>query len=159
MNNGATFSEDRKHRFALWRIWNEDKPLVMFIGLNPSTASEKGDDNTIRRVIRYAYSWGFGGLYMMNLFTYITPYPRELEHSEHLIAENDRNLLEIREKCEMVVFMWGSFKQARMRAAHAKTMFPGAYCFRQTLNGSPFHPLYLKSGLKPIPFIYDCQNA
>ena len=34
--NGAEFSEGRKYRYALWRIWDSSKPLVMFIGLNPS---------------------------------------------------------------------------------------------------------------------------
>ena len=79
MRQGAQFTEDRQYRYALWRIWNEDKPLVMFIGLNPSTANEYKNDPTIRRVMRYAADWGYGGVYMMNLFAWVTPYPKELE--------------------------------------------------------------------------------
>ena len=46
--SGAVFSDCRKFRYALWRMWDEDKPLVMIIGLNPSTADEKVNDPTIK---------------------------------------------------------------------------------------------------------------
>lgn len=38
MRKGATFSggDNRRHRYALWRIRDEDLPLVNFIGINPS---------------------------------------------------------------------------------------------------------------------------
>ena len=60
--SGADFSEDRKYRFSLWRIWNQELPLMMVIGLNPSTANETDNDNTIQSVCRIAkyngYAWG-----------------------------------------------------------------------------------------------------
>lgn len=31
---GAHFSECRKYRYSLWRIWDPEKPCVAFIGLN-----------------------------------------------------------------------------------------------------------------------------
>lgn len=55
----ATLSTCRKYRFALWRTWDESKPYVMSIGLNPSTADETEDDPMIRRCIKYAESWGY----------------------------------------------------------------------------------------------------
>ena len=48
MNSGADFSPCRKYRYKLWRIWDETLPLAMFIGLNPSTADEVKDDNTVK---------------------------------------------------------------------------------------------------------------
>ena len=57
---GADFSEDRKYRNALWRIWDSKKSLVMFVGLNHSSANENTDDPTIRRVISFAKAWGYG---------------------------------------------------------------------------------------------------
>ena len=44
MKKGAHFSKSRVFRYALWRIWDKDKPAVMFVGLNPSTADETVDD-------------------------------------------------------------------------------------------------------------------
>lgn len=61
MNKGAMFSKCRKYRYVLWRIWDDDKPRVMFIGLNPSIAGAIIDDPTIRKVIGFAKRWGFGG--------------------------------------------------------------------------------------------------
>lgn len=77
-NDNAFFSSDRVHRIWLSRIWDEDKPRVMFIGLNPSTANETSNDPTIRRVQSMAKSWGYGGVYMMNLFTFISTDPKKL---------------------------------------------------------------------------------
>ena len=48
----AHFSKNRIYRYALWRTWDESKPKVLFVGLNPSTADEIQDDPTIRRCIR-----------------------------------------------------------------------------------------------------------
>ena len=70
MKSHATFSSCKKYRYSLFRIWDEDKPLVLFIGLNPSTADEKEDDPTIRRCINFAKQWGYGGLIMGNLFAF-----------------------------------------------------------------------------------------
>lgn len=156
MNQGAKFSEDRNHRYALWRIWNETKPLVMFIGLNPSTANEVKADPTINRVIRFTYDWGYGGFYMMNLFSFVTAYPQHLKVLED--AENDRWLEEISLKCEMIVFAWGAFGEAkkrlviRERADAIKARFPGSYCIEKTKKGSPGHPLMLPARLKPKLF-------
>lgn len=37
----ALLSEDRKYHYILSRTWDEAKPAVLFIGLNPSMADEK----------------------------------------------------------------------------------------------------------------------
>jgi hypothetical protein len=55
---------------VLKRTWLEERPFVMFIGLNPSIADENEDDPTTRRCMRYAGSWGFGGLIVTNLFAF-----------------------------------------------------------------------------------------
>ena len=50
----AKFSKDRIYRYALWRIWDDTLPKLLFIGLNPSTADETNDDPTMRRCIRFS---------------------------------------------------------------------------------------------------------
>src|SRR4051812_38069896 len=110
--NGAIFSSCRKYRYALYRIWDESKPLVMFIGLNPSTANESKNDPTIRRVITFAKQWGYGGVYMMNLFGLVSPYPKDLLNSVDPIGENDIYLKQMKEKCSDVIFAWGAFTEA-----------------------------------------------
>lgn len=150
--NGATFSANRRHRYALWRIWDENKPLIMFIGLNPSTADEDDNDKTIRRVIGFAKDWGYGGMYMMNLFTYITPYPKELTNLYDPYMDDYILLLKISEKCKSILFCWGTFKQAKKRADIVSRLFKNALCLGKNKDGSPKHPLYMLKNTKPIKF-------
>jgi hypothetical protein len=147
-DNGAMFSDDRKYRYALWRKWDKTKPMIMFIGLNPSTANEDQDDPTIRRVIRFARYWGFGGVYMLNLFTYVTAYPEKLLKCDNPLMLADWYLQLYAKKVERIVFAWGSFPESVERAKQVKAMFPIAFCLGRNSNGSPKHPLYLKSDTK-----------
>lgn len=152
MRAGAEFSEDRKYRYVLWRIWDAKKPLVMFIGLNPSTANEVEADPTIRRVIRFATDWGYGGFYMMNLFAIVSSKPEILITDPNPVGDNDRWLGEIAAKCDRIIFAWGVFKQASVRRLEVAAMFPGAYCLKKTKDGHPWHPLYVKADVEPILF-------
>ena len=108
-NNGAEFSEDGKYRYALWRIWNTELPLVAILGLNPSTANETSDDPTIRRVKSFAKGWGYGGFYMLNLFAFVTPYPDELKKCDNPLGNNNEWLHKIGAKCDRIIFAYGNF--------------------------------------------------
>ena len=149
-NNGAIFSYCKKYRYVLWRIWDKSKPYVMFIGLNPSTANETSDDPTIRRVKKFAFDWGYGGIYMMNLFAFVTPYPEKLEVCEDPIGENDKWLNIIAVKCDKIIFAWGSFKEAQKRAKQIMERFSG-YALIINNDGSPRHPLYVNANTEPVP--------
>ena len=154
---GARFSEDKKHRYALWRIWDTDKPLIMLIGLNPSTANETTNDPTIRRLSGsrdkpgLVGNNGYGGFYMMNLFAYVTAYPEHLKTDLQPISVNNDWLEGINILCDTVCFCWGNFNFTE-RAHDVIKMFPGAMCFGKNANGSPKHPLYLKGDTKLIAY-------
>lgn len=148
--NGAEFSDCGKFRFVLWRIWDESLPKVMFIGLNPSTANATNDDPTIRRVKGIAKELGFGGIYMLNLFPYITPYPSELVITG--IEANDEYLLDHSRICGEIVFAWGAFPAAKGRAGDVIAMFPNAKALHINKDGSPKHPLYVPKATALIPF-------
>lgn len=152
-SNGAEFSKCGKYRFALWRIWDEEKPLIMFVGLNPSTANESTDDPTIRRVKRFAYDWGAGGVFMLNCFPYISTDPSALRDFGNTV-ENDYWLRTISEKCERIIFAWGSFDVVRElgRDTELKIMFPHAEALIINSNGSPRHPLYVKADIEPMRY-------
>lgn len=152
-NNGAHFSKCRKYRYALWRIWDESKPLVMFIGLNPSTANETEVDPTIESVIRLSKFNGFGGVYMMNCWSYVSTDPKQLTD----LLDKDINfewLIKIRQKCKDVVFAWGNFSIVRnhSRDVELAKIFPASKCIVKNKNGSPGHPLYKKGTIKFIDY-------
>lgn len=141
MTRAAIFSEDRTRRYLLIRIWDSSKPQLMFIGLNPSTANEIKDDATIRKVIKIASNNGYGGVYMCNLFSQVTAYPKELIVTT-MEPENDLLILEYAKKSSKILFAWGNFKEAKGRSEAIKKLIPVGYCLVKNKNGSPKHPLY-----------------
>lgn len=148
---GAEFSSCSKYRYALWRVWDKSKPLVMFVGLNPSTANEDENDNTIKSVQRIAKHNGYGGFYMMNCFAYVSTDPKQL--IDVLPGEKELNfdwLQKIGSMCKDVVFAWGSFTVVSdyYRDISLSKMFPNAKALHINKNGSPKHPLYCKSETK-----------
>jgi hypothetical protein len=144
MLKGAEFSPCRNYRYQLYRIWDEDKPKAMCIGLNPSTANAESNDPTIESLIRILTHNGYGGLYMVNLFALISPYPEDLRKCPDPVKDNDRWLRKTRELCSDVIYCWGNFKQVQYRVKHVTPWFTSAKCFGKNKNGSPKHPLYLK---------------
>lgn len=150
-DNGATFSACRKYRYALWRIWDDSKPLVAFIGLNPSTANEAVGDPTITRVVNFARRWGFGGVYMLNCYAYVSTRPQELLALPD-DPVNDATIDMVGGMCEEIIFAWGSFKIAKSRALQLAEMFPCASALQINKDGSPKHPLYVRGDITRIPF-------
>jgi hypothetical protein len=151
-NNGAQFSTCRQYRYALWRIWDESAGLVMFIGLNPSTAKEDKNDPTIERITGIVRHWGYGGFYMMNLFAIVSSKPEVLKTHPDPLGDNDGWIEKIAPKCRMVVFAWGNFKEARERAEAMEAMFPNAHALYINKNGSPKHPLYCPVRTLPVKY-------
>jgi hypothetical protein len=149
---GAIFGYNRKYRYSLIRIWNNELPKIMFIGLNPSTANETHNDPTIRRVINFAKEWDFGGIYMCNLFAVVSTDPKILNTELNPIGDNDMFLQHYAKDSELILFAWGNFKEAKERAEVIIKLFPGAYCLGKNINGTPKHPLYVRGNVKPIKF-------
>lgn len=127
----------------------------MFIGLNPSTANESKNDNTITKIIKICEHNNFDGFYMLNLFGLITAYPKELKANFDIaLGDNDKYLLEIADRVNKIVFCWGDFKESKERAEIVKKMFPHnqLYCLKKNKSGSPKHPLYCLDKSELIEF-------
>lgn len=140
-NTGAEFSACGKYRYKLWRIWNQNLPIAMCIGLNPSTANAEKNDQTISYLLKMLSKLGYGGFYMMNLFAWISSRPDDLLTCADPVGENDHKLREVEAICDDVIVCWGAFKQAEKRINDVLPRFPKAKCFGKTANGSPIHPL------------------
>lgn len=149
-SKGAEFSECGKYRYVLWRIWNEQLPKSMCIGLNPSTANSVDDDPTISNLTRILKSCGYGGLYITNLFALISSNPEDLRQCPDPVKDNDAWLNRVYNICgEEIIFCWGAFPMAEYRAKQVVRQYPMAMCFGKNKGGSPKHPLYLKNDVKP----------
>lgn len=144
--SGAVMDEGRKHRFLLWRFW-DDRPRMLFIGLNPSTANEMEDDPTIRRLCDFAKRWGYGGLYACNLFSYVTPYPAELTPGNALHFANEPAIQMAAKLSALRLVAWGDGIERVPYGKDRATIVLGTLeipqCFGLTMSGNPKHPLYL----------------
>lgn len=146
MDKGAIFSENREYRFVLWRRWDERKPMITFIGINPSSADEFKDDETIRRVISFATTWGYGGVYMVNIYAYISTDYSKCKKIGSL--KNIGFVEEYGKKSKTVVFAWGKKPIYDYTIRHLREWFPKAKCLYKNLDGSPVHPLFVKGDTK-----------
>ncbi len=153
INKSATFSNCRKYRYALSRSWDEKKKIVLFIGLNPSTADEKKDDPTIRRCINYAQNWGFGGLQVANLFAYRATKPAELKNVENPVGDdNDKHLIKLSKMADLTVAAWGNEGSLFSRDKQVIKLIPNLMCLKINKSGQPAHPLYQKKDIEYISY-------
>lgn len=152
MERGAFFSPDRTYRYDLWRGWDDKKPVVAFIGLNPSTADENTDDPTIRRCIAFAQSWGYGRLYMVNLFALRATDPKVMKaHHEPIGKMNDERIRQIYRASDIVIAAWGKDGTHLNRDRRVRAMLPNLYALRiSNKTDQPWHPLYLPADSKPV---------
>lgn len=155
MQKTAVFSPDRTYRYTLWRYWGGLWPAeyAMFIGLNPSTATEITDDSTVRRCINYAREWGYAGLCMTNIFAFRATDPAVMKaQAEPIGPENNYYLAEMAKNAAVVVAAWGTEGAHMNRGEAMRQLIPNLHCLGWTKSGHPKHPLYLRKDLKPIPW-------
>jgi len=152
MKTDAKLSDCRKYRFALWRTWDESKPYAMFVGLNPSTADETEDDNTITRCINFAKDWGYGGLCMANLFAFRATEPAVMKSATNPVGEeNNQWLTNLAKEAGIVVAAWGNDGAYLGRSKEVVALIPDLHHLKLNKSGEPAHPLYLSGELTPVP--------
>lgn len=154
MIKSADISECQKYRYSLERVWDKTKPVIGFIGLNPSTADSTEDDATIRRCIQFAKSWGAGGIYVTNLFAYRATIPANMMYQENSIGtQNDSYLVQMPSKTSKIVACWGNNGAHNNRANQVKELLKGnLFCLDINKTGEPKHPLYVKGSTELKPF-------
>jgi hypothetical protein len=130
---------------------------IAFIGLNPSTATERQNDPTVRRCIGFAQRWGFREFVMLNAFAFRSTDPRRLKTVDDPIgAANDRQIRYWTRRSGLVVCCWGTHaglldRDPALRAQLHKWGV-SLKCFEQTQAGYPRHPLYLRSDAELLDF-------
>tara|TARA_Y100000022_G_C13123295_1_gene316784 strand:- start:154 stop:606 length:453 start_codon:yes stop_codon:yes gene_type:complete len=145
----AEFSIDKKDRYSLKREWDKSKNHILYIMLNPSMADDKNDDPTIRRLIDFTRKFEYGGFLVGNIFTTITPNPKEIDRSKGMSDRNFEKLLNLINKVDKIVYAWGNSVE---EPQHLKELILSPKCFGKNLNGTPKHPLYLPKNSKLIDY-------
>lgn len=150
----AHWSACRRYRYTLWRWWgdmytNSDN-YVNFICLNPSTADDEKDDNTIRKCIKFAKSWGYDSLCVTNLFAYrSTDRKAMLKVSEPVGLDNDYYIDNVANNASLVVAAWSQDGSHLGRSEAVRKMIWKPLHYLR-MSKEPWHPLYLPDSTKPI---------
>ena len=154
----AVFSECGTYRYWLARCW-ASKPgwrHVLWIMLNPSTATADEDDPTVRRCQTFARTWGYDGITVANLFALRSTDPKGLHtHPEPIGVDNDATIecAALADSTGLVVAAWGVHGVYRNRAWNVATMLRDAgvdlHCLGTTKDGAPKHPLYVAGNTTP----------
>ena len=63
------------YRDELCRVWDDDVPMLPVCMCNPSTADHERNDPTLLTLIHFAKLWGYGGLLVVNVFSFRSPSP------------------------------------------------------------------------------------
>ncbi len=190
---GAILSEDGLYRYALQReVERELRPLcrdcadsptfgwcmnqprmicnptwfLVFCMLNPSTADEVDDDNTIAKCCGFAQRMGFGGIAVVNLFAYRATkvrvlYKRIDDAFDAVGPSNDAwtaaAFAYAARTSGFVVPAWGKPNpRIRARVAHVRRLIDeaavAARCLGTNKDGSPGHPLMLSYDRDLVPW-------
>lgn len=152
VQKSALLSDCGKYRYSLERIWEPLKPVCTFVGLNPSTADAFEDDPTIRRCMSYAYYWGYGSMVMLNLFAYRATVPKDMMGAEDPVGPDNIELIRkyiLNGNAGCVIAAWGKDGRYLGQDKVFRDLFPNLHYLKLNKDGSPGHPLYLKSDLLP----------
>lgn len=158
----AIFSNDRSHRFLLEQSFfgGGSKGFCLFIMFNPSDADEKKDDPTWSRCWEYTQRWGYLHMKVVNMFSFVTPYPNKLEFVMNS-EEDMENILIMREQfksADLIICAWGSIAPRHLRGWMKdrinliQSWGKDLYCLGINKDGMPVHPLYQPCNLNPVPW-------
>lgn len=153
IRKNAVLSKDRQYRYLLTRLWDINKGIVLFVCLNPSTADEMTDDPTVKRCMRYAYDWGYGGIKIVNLFALRSSKPENLyKHDLPVGISNNAYIIRESRKAALTIAAWGCHGSFMDREELVLPLLKNPHCLGVTKDGHPKHPLFLKKTLKPVRF-------
>jgi hypothetical protein len=148
MRRSAVFSEDKLHRLALFRIWDDELPQLVVCMLNPSTADDQVEDPTLLALIHFAKFWGYGGLWIVNLYSFRTAKPAEMfaNIARAIHADNEKHCAEAvfyaRAHGGLMLAAWGNDGDDKAAFfCQWASQHVDLVCLGTTLSGAPKHPM------------------
>jgi hypothetical protein len=151
----AVFSPCRTYRYRLERRAPEGQsgPTLAFIMMNPSTADERQDDQTIRMVRLFGRRHGYGRILIGNIFAFRSKDIGMLGQVPDPVGpDNDVHLERIMHEADRCYVAWGAetklpeYLRRRWRevVAIADRIGCRLYCLEHLKGGHPRHPQILQ---------------
>ncbi len=143
---GASFSRCGRYRYDLWREWGTGDGTMLWIMLNPSTATIMTDDPTVKGCGKRTRMWGFRRTVVCNLFAYRATDPARLADPKDPVGpENDEYIETWSQKADLIVAAWGTHGRYRQRSFEVLHNLQqlDLKCLGVNDDGTPKHPLYV----------------
>lgn len=151
MYMSAEFSGvDDIYRDELRRVWDATKPLLPVCMINPSTADHRINDPTILALIWFARRWDYGGLLVVNLYSFRSSSISKMMKADNPIGMYNHVFLErtlgyARHANVPLLAAWGNAGGFDERdlwfCARARHHLVDLVCLGRTKDGYPKHPL------------------
>ena len=152
----AVYSPDSRYRYALTRDWAAGQ-RVLFVMLNPSTATEVQNDPTVERCERRARALGFGSFAVANIFAFRATDPRVMRAAPDPVGPaNDAAILDLAAQSDRIICAWGSHGVHLGRGTRVEALLRATdhqlFHLGLTIAGQPKHPLYISYDQQPRPW-------
>ena len=154
MNTPFSIRNTQRYRYLLSReIDDASASCLLFVMLNPSTATRSRDDPTIRRCMGFAKRWGYGRLLVANLLALRATDPRVLTSAPRSEGAHNRTALRwAAQTADDIVVAWGNHG-GRLAPATARWFLEmtdaAVLHLGKTQLGHPRHPLYVRADRRP----------
>ena len=150
----AQYSDCENYRYELTRVWDDTGRKVVFVMLNPSTATEIQNDPTVERCERRARTLGFGGFRVCNIFAYRATDPRDMRAQDDPVGPaNDAAILRACAWADRIVCAWGTHGEHHQRGPEMEVMLrmqpKPLFHLGLSKKGHPKHPLYIAYVVQP----------
>ncbi|SMX38393.1 DUF1643 domain-containing protein [Maliponia aquimaris] len=157
----AWYSPCGGYRYGLRRVWDAGAGEMMYVMLNPSTATEAQNDATIERCQRRAAALGFGGIRIANLFAWRATRPADLKSAEDPEGPENADLLRAWSGAAAVTLAaWGVHGALRDAGPRVAGLLEGdVRHLGLTREGHPRHPLYVSYAVQPQPWPKEARYA
>lgn len=144
VRGSAVFSNCGDYRPYLSRGWGPG-PTIMWLCMNPSSATDTVDDATSRKLTRHSRRLGFGRLFLLNVMDYRATHPDALPAGQEVSEQNLEYIARCARRSDTIVAAYGglqnkaAWKEYANRAVNAcgDVFFS---CAATNQNGSPRHP-------------------
>lgn len=161
VNGDARFSSDGRYRHLMRRWLGELFPdrYLLFVGMNPSTADASVNDPTCAREWSFTVREGYTAMVKANVGDYRATHPKMLleDGVQACSGNNLPAILAAARQADRVILCHGRLNRALVPAGQAlvaalRDQDIRIWCFGTNGDGSPKHPLYLKSDTPLVPW-------
>ena len=153
----AVYSPCERYRYTLTRTWAPETGKILFVMLNPSTATERQNDPTVERCERRARALGFGAFRVCNIFAWRETDPAKMRKAEDPVGPgNDAAIAQACHWADRIVCAWGVHGEHLGRGPTVEALMRATgrplHHLGLTRAGHPRHPLYIGYAVEPEPW-------